>query len=193
MCTALGESWEGLLPYKASLAQLCSAQAFSFHPPNPSSPQTERKSKRDVQRAPQKTLEKQNSTLSFAAFSFLLMFNFPYFLSFIYSSFFKVLFHTYYNPPAFLPHTFPSSGCCGEHPCCRKGGGKSHPMAGAHNGDDEERALGEDQVQTCPLGNGCMPLASRDSETSMHKWTTWRNWSDLQSIFHPLNTFQAPQ
>lgn len=52
----------------------------SFLPPS-SSPQTERKSKRDVQRAPQKTLEKQNFSLSFTAFSFLLMFNFPSLLS----------------------------------------------------------------------------------------------------------------
>lgn len=105
----------------------------SFLPPS-SSPQTERKSKRDVQRAPQKTLEKQNFSLSFTAFSFLLMFNFPSLLSLgvfflVWGFFSKALFGAFYNPPAFSPGTFPSLGCCGKHPCCRKRGDKSHPMA----------------------------------------------------------------
>lgn len=136
----------------------------SFLPPF-SSPQTERKFKWDVQKEPQKTLEKQNFTLSFAAFSLLLMFNFSSpLLSFIYSSFFflfyyflRLLVHTAALQPSLCTHPSPqvAADSTHSHPHCWKGRHKScptagdlHPRTGGIQEGDEEQAPGKKRAQT---------------------------------------------
>jgi len=76
-------------------------------------------------RKPQKTLEKQNFTLSFAAFSLLLMFNFSFLLSFIYPPLFfflTALFWCILSPSSLLsahPSLHSAADSTHPHPHCR--------------------------------------------------------------------------